>query len=76
MLDEAGEFTQKNIQIVKKERVTPLQQVVFTCRDGLNEYKTRFAIFGFQYVLVETDAAFDAADFTAIAVYSSMERTG
>ena len=76
MLDEAGEFTQKNIQIVKKERVTPLQQVVFTCRDGLNEYKTRFAIFGFQYVLVETDAAFEAADFTAIAVYSSMERTG
>ena len=76
MLDEAGEFTQKNVQIVKKERVTPLQQVVFTCRDGVNEYKTRFAIFGFQYVLVETDAAFEAADFTAIAVYSSMERTG
>ena len=76
MLDDAGEFTQKNIQIVKKEHVTPLQQVVFTCRDGLNEYKTRFAIFGFQYVLVETDAAFEAADFTAIAVYSSMERTG
>lgn len=75
MLDENGEFTQKNIQIAKKF-TTPLQQVVYTCREGLNEYKTRFAIFGFQYVLMETDTAIDPADFTAVAVYSSMERTG
>lgn len=76
MLDESGEFTQKNIQIVKKQYTTPLQQVVYTCKEGLNEYKTRFAIFGFQYVLVEMDGEVDPGDFTAIAVYSSMERTG
>ena len=76
LLDEKGEFTQKNIQCSGKKVTTPLQQVEYTCREGENHYKTTFAIFGFQYILVETDVPFQAEDFTAIAVYSDMERTG
>ena len=76
LLDENGEFTQKNIQCANKHITTPLQQVIYTCKEGENHYKTTFAIFGFQYVLVETDVAFQPEDFTAIAVYSDMERTG
>ncbi len=76
LLDENGEFTQKNIQLARKDFITPRQEVVYTCKEGENHYKTTFAIFGFQYVLVETDAAFQPEDFTAIAVYSDMERTG
>lgn len=76
LLDENGEFTQKNIQCSSKKVTTPLQQVIYTCKDGLNAYKTAFAIFGFQYVLVETDVEIRPEDFTAIAVYSDMERTG
>lgn len=76
MLDESGEFTQKNIQCSNKKITTPLQQVKYICREGENHYKTTFAIFGFQYVLVETGVPFEAADFTAIAVYSDMDRTG
>ena len=76
LLDENGEFTQKNIQLSRKDFITPRQEVVYTCKEGENHYKTTFAIFGFQYVLVETDAAFQPEDFTAIAVYSDMERTG
>ena len=76
LLDENGEFTQKNIQCSSKKITTPLQQVIYTCKEGENHYKTTFAIFGFQYVLVETDVAFQPEDFTAIAVYSNMERTG
>lgn len=77
MLDKDGEFTQKNIQCANKKRtkVTPLQQVVYTCREGINRYKTKFAVFGFQYVLVEGDADWAPEDFTAIAVYSDMEET-
>lgn len=75
MLDADGEFTQKNIQLSTKKRTTPLQQVVYTCREGLNEYRTAFAIFGFQYVLVESDFETDPDAFTAIAVYSDMEET-
>lgn len=76
LLDENGEFTQKNIQCSSKKITTPLQQVIYTCKKGKNHYKTTFAIFGFQYVLVETDVAFQSEDFAAIAVYSDMERTG
>ncbi len=76
MLDESGEFTQKNIQCVSKKIITPLQQVDYICKDGENHYKTTFAIFGFQYVLVETEVQFRAEDFTAIAVYSDMAKTG
>lgn len=76
LLDADGEFTQKNIQLSTKRRTTPMQQVTYTCRDGKNAYKTAFAIFGFRYVLVESDLPVHAADFTAIAVYSDLEETG
>ncbi len=76
LLDENGEFTQKNIQCATKNRATPLQQVIYTCKDGENHYKTRFAVFGFQYALLETDCAWKPEDFTAIAVYSDLEQTG
>ena len=71
-----GEFTQDNVNpkmVGSKGSVDPFQKIVYRCREGENHYKTRFAIFGFQYVLVETDVPFSAEDFTAIAVYSDME---
>ncbi len=46
------------------------------CKDGRNDYKTRFAVFGFQYAMVETDIDFSPESFTAIALYSDMEQTG
>ncbi|MDD6679409.1 MAG: family 78 glycoside hydrolase catalytic domain, partial [Firmicutes bacterium] len=75
MLDANGEFTQKNIQCSNKKITTPLQQIVYTCKEGVNEYKTRFAIFGFQYVEVTADVAVHPENFTAIAVYSDLETT-
>ena len=75
MFDENGEFTQKNIQCATKKRQTPLQEITYTAKDGFNEYKTKFAIFGFQYVLIEGDIDWKSEDFTAIAVYSDMEET-
>ena len=76
MLDGEGEFTQENIQLKNKKLTTPLQQVIYTCKEGLNEYKTKFSIFGFQYAQVEADFDIDPADFEAIAVYSDLEQTG
>lgn len=73
--DKDSEFTQKNIQCATKKRQTPLQEVIYTAREGRNEYKTKFAIFGFQYVLVEGNMEWNTEDFTAIAVYSDMEET-
>lgn len=76
MLDKNGEFTQKNIQCSNKKITTPLQQVEYFCKEGENRHKTVFAIFGFQYVLVETDVSYAPEDFTAITVYSDLGRTG
>ena len=70
-----GEFTQKNIQCVRKNYATPLQQIEYFCKEGLNEYTMRFAIFGYQYIQVEADFEFDPSNFTAIAVYSDFETT-
>lgn len=72
---DAGEFTQANINPVmagKKTNIEPFQKITYTCKDGVNRYKTHLAIFGFQYVLVETDVPFEAKNFEAIAVYSDM----
>lgn len=76
MFDKSGEFTQKNVQVSNAKITSPLQQVDYVCKEGRNDYKTVFAIFGFQYVLVESEIPVDPADFTAIAVYTDMERTG
>ena len=71
-----GEVSLKNIQLSNKKKTTPLQRIVYTCRDGINDYKTTFAIFGFQYAEIDTEAEISAGDFTAIAVYSDLEETG
>lgn len=76
MLDGDGNLTQKNIQLSRKGRTTPLQRIEYTCGEGLNEYKTTFAIFGFQYAEVDTDVELDAETIESIAVYSDLERTG
>ncbi len=78
MLDKNGEFTQTNIQCRNKKgtKITPKQEVTYLCKEGLNEYETRFAVFGFRYVLIETDIAFKPEDFLGIAIYSSMPETG
>ena len=71
---ENGEFTQRNIDPSKKHD-KPFQKLEYTCEDGLNSYKTKFAIFGFQYVLVEASIPVQPELFAAVAVYSDMEDT-
>ena len=76
MLDEAGNLTQRNIQLSRKGYTTPLQRIDYTCGEGLNEYSTTFAVFGFRYAEVEGNVALDSAAVEAVAVYSDLERTG
>ena len=76
MLDEDGNLTLKNIQCVSKKKTSPLQQIDYTCGEGLNEYKTSFAVFGFRYAEVETDVELLTENIEGIAVYSDMEQTG
>lgn len=76
-LDENGNFTNKNFQ---HDNPTPeneiKQQIEYTCKDGLNEYKPKFCIFGFRYAKLETDIELDKVEFASHAVYSDMEEVG
>lgn len=76
MLDGDGNLTLANIQLSNKKKTTPLQQIEYFCRDGRNDYKTTFAVFGFQYAEVDTELALDPERICSIAVYSDMEQTG
>ena len=75
MLTDDGELTLKNIQCIHKGKRTPLQEIEYTCREGVNEYTPKYFYGGFQYAQVETDIPFKKEDFTAVAVYSAFEET-
>ena len=76
-LDENGNFTQQNYEPGERNKNGGIpQKLVYTCKDGHNDYKPRFCIFGFRYAKVETDADLAGASFTAVAVYSKMPQVG
>lgn len=76
-LDENGNFTQSNFAPGERNKNGGIpQRIDYICKDGRNVYKPGFAIFGFRYAKVETDADLTDAEFTAIAVYSQMPQTG
>lgn len=67
---ENGVFTTEHLKGWQKELK---QRVDYTCKEGLNEYKTTCAVFGFRYVKVITDVEIDGSEFESIAVYSDMD---
>ena len=76
-LDENGNFTAENFQDRKRHKEGGTnQKVTYICKEGKNEYKTKFSIWGFRYAKVETDIDLSDATFTAIAVYSDMAELG
>lgn len=76
-LDENGNFTQANYEPGERNKNGGIpQKIEYICKEGLNEYKPFFTIFGFRYAKVETEIDLSDAEFTAIAVYSRMEQTG
>ena len=76
-LDENGNFTQKNFDPGDRNKNGGIpQKITYICKEGLNVWKPRFAIFGFRYARVETEIDLTDAAFTAIAVYSEMPQTG
>lgn len=64
LLGKDGELLQANGQCISKKKISPLQEILYVCKDGLNQYKTKFAIFGFQFAEITTgDFDFDYRDF-------------
>src|SRR5699024_5263430 len=75
-LDEHGNFTVENFQPNGRTPRNLDQKITYICKDGVNEFKPAFSIFGFRYAKVETDIPVENIELTSIAVYSDMEQTG
>ena len=73
MLDKDGELTLENVQCVRKGKRTPLQEITYVCKEGLNEYAPKYFYGGFQYAQIDTAVPFEKDDFEAVAVYSAFE---
>lgn len=74
MLDENDEVTLKNVQCIGKGKKTPLQEVVITLKDGLNEYESKFFYGGFRYVGVLENEGVEIVEIKQLAITTEMER--
>ena len=77
-LDEAGNFTQKNLGFrVNKKTGSPEQTVQYVLKEGTQTYKPQASVHGFQLVKLEGwPEEVVPRNFSAIAVYSDLEQTG
>ena len=73
VLDQDGNFYTENYRSAKAK-------YHYTCRDGQQIYKPKHTFFGFRYIRVDAfpggAEAAQPENFTAIAVYSDIRRTG
>lgn len=70
ILDKNGNFYNENYRSAKAE-------INYICTDGIQTWHPQLAFFGFRYIkLAEFPGTVDVAQFTAIAVYSNIRRTG
>lgn len=75
MLDENNDVTLKNIQCRHKGKLSPLQEIRIICREGLNEYKSKYYFGGFRYISVDAGMDIDCDMISGIALYTAMEET-
>lgn len=75
-LDEKGNFTIANFQPGDRNKSGGIRQELnYTCREGDQEYKPTFSMFGFRYAKIETEIPLENIQIEAVAVYSNMEQT-
>ena len=74
MLDDNDEVTLKNVQCIRKGKKTPLQEVVVTLKEGLNEYESKFFYGGFKYAEVLENDGVEIVEIKQLAITSEMER--
>ena len=75
MLDSDGEVTLKNIQCIRKNKKTPLQEIHFTCKEGMNNYHPKFFFAGFKYASIKTNIKLEKDNFNQIALYTKLHTT-
>ena len=73
MLDKNGNFYNENYRLAKAE-------INYTCKEGVNVYHPQLTFYGFRQIKLEQWpedlSCVKPEQFTAIAVYSDIRRTG
>ena len=75
LLDKDDCVTLHNVQCKRKGKLTPLQEIHFTCKEGENEYKTKFFYGGFQYATVVFTGDIKDFEIKQIQVGSKLKET-
>lgn len=75
ILDENGDVTLKNIQCVRKDKKTPLQEIVVVCKEGINTYESKFFYGGFKYAGVLSSEDVEVLEVHQLALSTDMEKT-
>ena len=74
MLDENEDVTLRNVQCIRKGKKTPLQEVVITLKDGVNEYESKFFYGGFKYVSILENSDVEVLEIEQLAISTEMDR--
>lgn len=74
MLDENEDVTLKNVQCIRKGKKTPLQEVVVTLKDGVNEYESKFFYGGFKYASILENDGVEVLEIEQLALSTEMDR--
>lgn len=69
MLDRDGNFYNENYRSAKSE-------MVYTCKDGVQEWNPTLTFYGFRYIRVEGIDNVVPEDFRAVVLCSDIKRTG
>lgn len=69
MLDRDGNFYNDNYRAAKSE-------MIYICRDGLQEWNPELSFYGFRYIRVEGIDEVNPEDFRGVVLCSDMKRTG
>ena len=75
ILDDEGEVTLKNIQCIRKNKRTPFQEIHYICKDGSNNYHSKFFVAGFKYASIKTNLNINKDVFKQIAIYTKLQNT-
>ena len=75
MLDEDGYVTLKNVQCIRKEKKTPLQEVHYICKEDDNHYHSKFFVSGFKYAQVKSNVKIEKENIKQIALYTNIRET-
>ena len=74
MFDENEDVTLKNVQCIRKGKKTPLQEILVTLKEGVNEYESKFFYGGFKYVEVLENEGVKVLEIEQLAITTEMDR--